>query len=621
MMENFHFLRPYWLLALLPLVGVLWRLYRARYRAGSLQRICDAALLPFLLIDRPGAQQGRLGLPLLALGGVLAIFALAGPVWERLPVPVFRNAEALVILLDLSAPMDASDIQPSRLERARYKIADVLRLRRDGQTGLVVYSGDAFTVTPLTEDAATIASQVGALSTELSPVEGRRVDLGLDAALRLLRQGGARTGHILLMTSDVDLSPALDAAQKVREAGYRLSVLGIGTEAGGPVPRGRKGLWKDANGNILVPKLNPSALRQVAEAGDGMYRTVTGDTSDIERLSSFFASDRALAGDGADSTVQLDQWIERGPWLVLVLLPIAASAFRRGGLFVLPLLVLAFPDRSEAFAWQDLWTRPDQRAARAFQGQNYDDAAHTFEDPAWRGAAWYRAGQYQEALQALKDLDTPEGWYNKGNVLARLGQFAEAIAAYRKVLEQDPGHADAKYNKELLEKYMKKKEQKKESGSGGDQQDGKQSSRQDSPQQQEEQNGKDESSPDQSAQSGQSQPQERAPDQEDQKDQKSDQASPDDASKSAPPESKAAQSGSPEDQQKDAEPPAARSEESDQGQPSRVQTETEMSEEREVQQANEQWLRRIPDDPAGLLRRKFAWQHRQRQRMNQEGEP
>lgn len=612
MIENFHFLRPLWLLALLPLMLSVWRLYRLRYRAGALERICDPELLPYLLIDRPSAKRTRRGPGLMALGGAVAIIALAGPVWERLPVPVFRNEDALVIVVDVSNAMDATDLKPSRLDRVRYKITDLLRLRRDGQAGLVVYAGDAFTVTPLTQDTATIASQLGALSTELSPVQGRRADAGLAAAVRLLKQAGVRGGHVLLITSDADASLALDAAREVREAGYRLSVLGAGTEAGGPVPRGRKGLWKDADGNILVPKLNPGVLKQVAEEGGGLYRTVTADGSDIDRLAGFFDASAGHARDSTASQARLEQWIERGPWLVLVLLPIAALAFRRGGLFcVLPLL-LVLPDRSEAFEWRDFWSKPDQRGTQQFQSQRYEDAARTFDDPAWRGAAWYRAGKYQEAWQALKDVDTTDAWYNKGNALAKLGQFAEAIAAYRKVLDRDPDHADARYNKELLERFMKKKEQKKPSGGSGDQQDGEQKSQQDSSEQQQGEQQRDDR-----AQRGQDESKSNAPrnqtgEGEDAGD-SSDHQSPQQAGDSAHGAAEEEQRKAEEAMQPDSaasEPPAD----------SQRKTGTEFSEQREAKQANEQWLRRIPDDPAGLLRRKFAWQYRQRQRLNQENE-
>ncbi|MEN8261658.1 MAG: VWA domain-containing protein, partial [Pseudomonadota bacterium] len=170
-MAEFHFLRPLWFLAILPLVLLLWFLWRRNRRAGQWATVCDARLLPHILIQRNG-RRSPWPLTLFATGGVLAVTALAGPAWEQLPTPVFRTESYLVIALDLSRSMDAADIKPSRLIRARYKLADILELRTEGQTALIVYAAVAFTVPPLTDDTATIASQLPALTTGLVPVQG-----------------------------------------------------------------------------------------------------------------------------------------------------------------------------------------------------------------------------------------------------------------------------------------------------------------------------------------------------------------------------------------------------------------------------------------------------------------
>ena len=170
-LADFHFIRPFWLLALLPTLGLWIWLRRRKLSQGVWHTVCDAELLPYLLQDSHAKQsQGRLALG--ACLTFLAIVALAGPTWQRIPMPVFRNASAWVIVLDLSASMDAEDIKPNRLTLARYKIADILKQRKDGQTALIVYAGDAFTVTPLTDDTETIANQLSALNTDIMPEAG-----------------------------------------------------------------------------------------------------------------------------------------------------------------------------------------------------------------------------------------------------------------------------------------------------------------------------------------------------------------------------------------------------------------------------------------------------------------
>ncbi len=175
---EFHFIRPYWLLALIPAIAVLILLLRGKLNQGNWSQVCDAELLPFVLQDRV-ANQSRFSLFLAMFSSLLVIFALAGPTWEKIPAPVFRNQAALVIALDLSHSMDANDIKPSRLIRARYKINDILKQRKDGQTALLVYAGDAFTVTPLTDDNETIASQISALTTGIMPRQGSNALLAL----------------------------------------------------------------------------------------------------------------------------------------------------------------------------------------------------------------------------------------------------------------------------------------------------------------------------------------------------------------------------------------------------------------------------------------------------------
>ena len=203
-LEQFHFLRPYCLL-LLPLhIAVLWLMIKRRLGNRSWEAICDQNLLPYMLIE--GSKRSRrLPVFLVGLAGLLAIIALAGPVWERLPQPVFTNETALVIALDLSRSMDSNDVTPSRLVRARFKVADIINQHDEGQAALLVYAGDAFTVTPLTDDMATIASQLSALSTDIMPEQGNRTELALAKAEQLLKGAGHSQGNILLVTDEVNV--------------------------------------------------------------------------------------------------------------------------------------------------------------------------------------------------------------------------------------------------------------------------------------------------------------------------------------------------------------------------------------------------------------------------------
>lgn len=620
-MSEFHFLRPFWLLAFIPLVVFSWQFHRLGREGGDWRRVCDPALLPYILIHDQGGQSARRASFLFSLGGILAILALAGPVWERLPAPAFRNDAALVIALDLSRIMEAGDLKPSRLERARFKVADILKQRKDGLTALLVYSGDAFTVTPLTDDVGTITAQLSALTTDLMPAQGSRADLALELAGRLLKQAGLTRGDVLLITNGGSLGRADDAAKALRSDGYRVSVLGAGNEDGAPVPMSEGGFLEDTQGNIIISKLASPALRRLAEEGGGLYRKLGADNADVQALQGFFGQQ---AHDGQQGETKngatIEQWEERGPWLLLGLLPIAALAFRRGVLAVVVLLALPLPKPAQAVDWQDLWQTRDQRAYQAFQSGDMAKAAETFDNSAWKAAAQYKAEQYDEAADTLQGQETSDIYYNKGNALAKAGDLPGAVVAYDKALKLDPHNEDARYNKDLVEKELEKQQQEQKQQDKKQGQDG-----QDKQDKQDKGQGK-QGKQEQHDQNGQKEGQDKQQNQQQGEDQQ--QSGQEQGEQKEKQQGQSGQPNKPEGQQgrEQATGQDGQKEKEEQGKDGQAQQEADKSEQgkpntaaavegrkSEEQQANEQWLRRIPDDPGGLLRRKFQYQYQQRQ--------
>ena len=585
-LADFHFIRPDWLWALLPLAVLMALSLKNKLQQGSWAEVCDAELLPYLLQDKTTLQTRWL-LGGLSLAAVLAILALAGPTLERLQTPAFRNDAALVVVLDLSPSMNASDIKPSRLVRARYKIADILRQRKDGVTAMLVYSGDAFTVTPLTSDVATIESQLNSLSPEIMPSAGKNSAAAITLAVNLLKQAGQQQGNIFLITDGIanDISASLIEAL----GSYRLSILGVGTIEGAPVKQAGGGFLKDAEGNILVPKLNPSSLRSLASGGSGVYQSITTNDSDIDSLMA--SLDQPFSNDDSSQNNGLiEQWNELGGWLLLLVLPLAAFSFRKGILVFALITLIPLPQPSYAFEWQDLWQSKNQQAQRAFNEQRFEQAAEQFQSPQWKAAAQYKAEQYQQAVEALKPIETAGSYYNQANALAKAGQLQDAKKAYEQSLKLKPNDEDAQYNLKLVEDALKKQQQK------DDQQGDKQSG--DSNEEQEQQKG-DKQSQDGQPQSGE--PDEQADqqqetDEQDSSEQESDEAESDEQAES---QQQADESEQPSEEEVNAaEQPAA---------PSGPMDENE--------QANEQLLNRIKDDPAGLLKRKFKYQYGQRRQQ------
>jgi len=587
MLADFHFIRPEWLWTIPAVIAVAVLLARRELGPGNWQNVVDPALVPHVLSGSAN-RGGGLRWWLVGLTGVIAATSLAGPAWQRIEQPVFRSDQALVVALDLSRSMDAQDVSPSRMLRARLKILDLLERRASGQTALIVYSANAFTVTPLTNDTETIAALVSSLSTDIMPSRGSYPTAAIQKGQLLLEQAGAGYGEVLMIT-DGGSSPAAErAARDLRDAGFSLSVLGAGTKQGAPIPKLAGGFVTDGAGQIAVARLEESSLRKLAAAGGGRYATLTPDARDLDHLLSGEVGMRQ-AGDDALAT---DQWHEEGPWLALLLLPLGALAFRRGWLLMLVVAILPMPETAKASLWDDLWQTKDQQAQRQLHDGNADDAAALFENPEWQGVAQYEAGAFAESAARFAEQGDTRNLYNLGNALARQGELESAIDAYEEVLETDPDNADAEYNRDLLKKLLEQQAEQEQEG------------------------GKQESS-NQSGDQNQQSDDESSSDSENSED--SSQANSDSSEQDG---SQRDQEMSEEDMQALQEELQRAAEEAEQGdQETQQLTQEELEALRRAQeqhQAMEQWLRRIPNDPGGLLRRKFRYQY-QRMGRDQDG--
>ena len=467
----FHFLRPAWLWLLLAVPPLAWLAMRGQGARAQLERLVDPELLPHLLQGR--AQRRGVPPALLGVGWVLAVLALAGPSWSRVPQPLYADRAAQVVAISLSRHMLARDVAPSRLDRARYKARDLFAANRGGLNGLVAYAGEAFVVAPLTSDANSLDDLLDALAPDTMPVEGDNAAAAIAQGAALIRNAKVGGGSLVLITDDAS-ADAQQAARQARAEGVRVSVLGVGTPQGGPVPLAEGGFLRDAQGALAMAGRDDAALAALAEVGGGRYAAMREDRADIAAL-----QQELRTGDAdVDTSKASAQWEDRGPWLLLPLLPLLALAFRRGWLLLLPLLLLPlFPPRAQAGTWQDLWQRRDQQAVQALREGHPKQARALARDPALRGAAAYRAGDYQAAADALRPLDTANAQYNLGNALAKAGRYQDALAAYDRALAHDPRNADAKANRQAVEDWLRRQPPKQNPSSSPQNQGGEQSSK------------------------------------------------------------------------------------------------------------------------------------------------
>lgn len=594
-LAEFHCLRPgaFWLLFALPIIALL--LYKKQGDNKEWHKVCDPELLPYVVESQNQEDKKHSWLWPLVLG-LPVILALAGPVWERVPQPVFDDTAALVILLDTSLSMDAQDIKPSRIQRARLKVLDILQQRSTGQTALIAYAGAPFVVSPLTNDAKTIAALVPSLSTDIMPEQGSDVSQAIEKAVELLNNAGAR-GNILVISDGTQgqvLSAAINTAQQAKA---RISVIGIGTSNGAPIPSSG-GFIKDKQGNIVVVKQETSSLRKLASQGNGNYSNLTAGDADILKT---LSNNTPLENELQSTEQQADQWLEQGPWLLLPVLFLASFLFRRGVLSIAiltPLLLssLSYSPNTQAetlddWQWQDLFRNSEQRAAARFQAQQFDDSAQRFDDPQWKASAQFRAEDYTSAVDSLAGIDNATAHYNRGNALAKLGKVKEAIEAYESALTHDTEHEDALYNKELLEKQQEQQSDPSQDGDPSDeQQDNSSESEQQSENSESDQQETEEQESQQSAEQQSEEPKQSDP------------------STEQEPETE-----EPSEQEKSAEQQAKEAAEDEQ---QALEQEYKDKTQQEVEQATQQWLRRIPDKPGNLLRNQFANEYRRRQQTN-----
>lgn len=606
-LTEFHFIRPYWLLALLPAIGLLYLLLKNKLNRGNWSAVVDKELLPFILQKKP-TKKNRGALFASGFSSLLAIFALADPTWERLPSPVFKNDAALVIALDLSRSMDASDIKPSRLAMARYKIADILKQRKDGQTALLVYAGDAFTVTPLTTDVETIANQLEALTTEIMPAQGSDTPLALSIASQLLKNAGLLSGEILLLTDGADFDKTKSKIESIADK-YRVSIIGIGTPEGAPIKTVGSGFLKDDKGNIVLPKLNRHELSQLANSGNGVYQSISKNNSDIDAILSQIQSPNRNQSSAVNDLL-IDQWNEKGPWLLLLILPLVALQFRKGLLCLALLCLLPFPKTSYALEWNDLWKTKNQQAQKAFTKKDYKQAANKFQSPQWKAAAQYEAKQYDKAIDTLKNDSSASGQYNLGNALAQSGKLSEALDAYKKSLQTDPNNEDAKYNKKQVEKALEEQKKKQK-------QDDKKKDSEDKDKDKDKKKDKESNKDKQEQKDGDSKPsEEKDKSEQNQSKDKDDSSEKENQSKQDQKPAEEPDSEKP-DNEKEAQKESSEAKEEDAKEQETNKKETpQPAEYDETKQAKEQWLKRIPDNPAGLLKRKFKYQYGQRGQKN-----
>lgn len=592
-MADFHFLRPLWLLLLLAAFLLPLVLRRFHQSDSGWSRIIPARLLRPMISQSGAAGPPRKSpvLPAVAAVVVLSI-ALAGPSWRQAPTPLQQQNDSLVIVLDLSLSMLATDVEPDRLTVAKRKIRDILKAREGALTALVVYAADAHVVTPLTDDRNTIEGMLNVLEPVIMPAAGNRADLGIKRGLDLLEQGAPGNGRLLLIADDVAERYRQRITDHLANSRFALSTLTVGTTEGGPIPLARQGFIRD-NGDIVIARAAPDSMAGLARRNGGNSHTLTITEDDILALELRPIDSADWEDSNRDLTV--NRWQDDGYWLLWLAAPLALIGWRRGAMVIMLFALLPLTPRpAMALDWDSLWSRQDQRAPELIE-KDPGRAAQVLDDPAWRGSALYREGNFESAAEAFARAETPSADYNRGNALARAGKLEEALKAYDSALDKQPQNEDARFNRDLVKQLME--QQQDQSGGEGDE-----SSDQDGDQQQQDNQQNSQGDSDSQNQQGNSSGQ--PGDQQQDNQQNNPDSKPDGDGENQQQEQSPAQQDQSNTEGTDSE--AARS-------PAELETSP-------LSQGQEQWLRRVPDNPGGLLRRKFLQQYQERETPSDEGD-
>lgn len=476
-LKEFHFAHPVWLWAnlLILLVGTLFFFFGKKSAShASLEKWIDPHLLCHLKVD-PSNRVHVWWKPLLLWSAVFACLtiALAGPRWSFREIETFSKDQSVVLLLDLSESMNAPDVRPTRLVRAKQKIEDLLNLSKGVKIGLVAFAADPHMIAPLTEDKETIRYLLPSLETDLVYVQGSRLSTAFDMAEGMLETEPGRNKAILVLSDGGFEDPsAMASAKKLGEKGVMVYTMGIGSKEGAPL-KDREGNVVKKNGVPILSRLEKDKLQEISSLGKGRYLEIQGvDQEESLLLEELKKRSESHLNWGKKNRI----WDEYFYLFLLPAVPFFLWWFRKGCV-LLALLGIFLPGIDlQASSLQDLFKNSEELGKKAMESGEFEAAAAHFKDPYRAGVAYYKAGKFQEAEQMFLSSSRPEvaaqALYNLGNTYVQQQKWNEAVKAYEEALNKQPDYQEAHENLQLVKDLMKEQESSQEEGEGGEKKEG-----------------------------------------------------------------------------------------------------------------------------------------------------
>jgi Ca-activated chloride channel family protein len=472
-----------WLLAVIPVI-VIVQIIAAQRHAARLRAMFSGEVLERVW---PRGVRTRRTIRDVALLGALAlgIIALSGPRFDKRVQLIEARGVDLVLVVDLSRSMDAQDIEPSRLERARREIYDLIELMEGDRVGLVVFAGGAYPRIPLTDDKEALRMIVSEMSTRDFQAQGSALHEALRVGIELLsRPSAGDSGKAIIVLSDGeihDVPPVLEQAAAARRAGIRVFSMLVG-DAAAPIPLGN-GAWQtDRQGRRVISTPSDQVLKEIAQIGGGVFTRSVASDEDMRAL--YRGGVRTLLDAGVRGVRPKIRWRSAWGWPLGVAVALGlvgawlGEGRRRWGMAAAVLLAWSIVVPSGA------WASSVAQGDRAYREGDFVEATRIFNEISHRqpedpsvferlGAARYRAGDVDGAIRAWEHQARLEGrarrdtLFNLGNANARSGRYQRAIELYDEVLARGP-HEGAERNRDLVFERLEQQEQQEQQSQQGE---------------------------------------------------------------------------------------------------------------------------------------------------------
>ncbi len=475
-MLAFHFPERLWALALVPLLAVLFWSYR-QWQKARLRRLADAPLQSALWMGNV-PKPGRVGwalLPLLAL--VFVILAAAGLYEPKGSATLPSKGVDVMLVLDASRSMRARDVQPSRLARATSFLSRLADRLPGDRLGLIVFAGRPYLQTPLTTDRGALRLALQSVSPETLPTQGTLLSPALSMAAHSFPQNLRRSRVVVLVSDGEDHDESgSDGAGLLKKDGIHTLVWGVGTPEGIGLLEADGTPKTGPNGEQVITRLEEPSLQHVAQETGGRYNRLQDAAADADRVAGVIKSLPASylpAAKGEEASAREYFPLFAGAALALLLLQRFLQSLRRRQKVskALPVAGLLLCVSFAAQAQTD-W----QKGTRLYREGKFGQAAEAFEkalgDSASRAAAQYnlgnalyKKGDYTGAAKAYNEAaeisGNPAAFYNQGNSYAEQKQWQQALDAYKKALQKQPGAVDAQRNYAYARKQLQRQQQEK----------------------------------------------------------------------------------------------------------------------------------------------------------------